>query len=126
GLDRDRGDPGAGGDAVDQRGHTARAAAAGVQDPAAADHVVDHDHRAGTGQPDRVVEVPGVVRLVGVDEDEVERLGAAGHQGLQAAGGRADPDLGQVAEPGPVQVGRGHLGVVGAQLERDELAGPGD
>ena len=40
---------------------------------AVADDVVENDHRARTGEPDRPVEVGGVAGLVGVDEDQVER-----------------------------------------------------
>ena len=51
----------------------ARVVAVGVEQRPAADHVVGDDQRAGTGEPERLVEVGGVALLVGVDEDQVER-----------------------------------------------------
>ena len=59
---------------------TARAAASSddaVEDPALANDVVRHDDCAGTGQPDRPLQVREIVLLVRVDEHQVER--AIGH-----------------------------------------------
>ena len=82
-----------------------------VGEGAAADDVVGDDQAAGAGAVERPGEVVGRVDLVGVDEDEVERTGALLLEGRQRLQGRADPELDQLAEPGPLDVRARDLGV---------------
>ena len=63
--------------------------AVGVDHRAVADDVVGDDQAAGTGQLERPGEVVGRVLLVGVDEDQIERLAALGGELREAS--RAPP-----------------------------------
>ena len=92
-----------------------------VGEGAAADDVVDDDEAARTAQAQRPGHVLGVVRLVGVDEDQVVRAGPAVGERGQRLQGRSDPDVDHGAEPSPGETGPRHLGVARVHLERVQV-----
>ena len=98
----------------------ARIRARAIDDGALAHDVVAYDHRAGPREPQRPGEILRVARLVGVDEDEIERadplLGDA-RQGFQR---RADAQAHLPGEARARDVVAGDLGVLGNRLERHD------
>ena len=69
---------------------------------------------------ERGAQVGGVVGLVGVDEDQIERAGVLVDQCRQAVRGRPDPDLDAIGDPRASEVAPRHLGIAGVDLQRDE------
>ena len=67
-------------------------------------------------------QVVRVVRLVGVDEDEVERPRALGAQRRQRFQRRPDAQVDQLGQPCPFEVGARHLGVMRVEFQRHDLA----
>ena len=66
------------------------------------------------------MDVVGGARLVGVDEDQVERSPSFLLEERQGVDGAADPYLDPVGEPGPLEVAASDLGVAGLELEAQE------
>ena len=92
----------------------------GVDHPPLADHVVHDDETAEMRELDGGAEVCGRVALVGVDEDEIERLAVLGLELRETVERRADADLHPAVQSGTRDVGSRHLGVVLIELEADE------
>jgi hypothetical protein len=95
------------------------------EDVAFADDVVAEDNGAGAGEFDGPVEVVGVVGLVGVEEDEVERGGLFGVELGEGFERRADAEVDEGGQACAVDVGGGYFGVFWVELEGDEFAGGG-
>ncbi len=96
-----------------------------IGDRAVAHDVVDDDDRTGFGECECRLEVPRIVRLVRIDEHEIERLGASAgaavDEGSGGFCGGPDVDLDPVAHPCAVEVRARHLGVVGFEFEGDNV-----
>src|SRR5262249_1048137 len=124
GLDRRRTDARLGGQELEPPPRSADdgVVAVSVDHGAVADDVVHDDQAAATRQLEGPPEVLRVVRLVGVDEDHVERpLAGGGDRGQRLQRG-PDAYLGHLAQPGACQVGARHLGVTRVHLQRDQVA----
>ena len=121
-------DPGLGRHGLEDQAHPHHVVVGGAaaDDRPPTHDVVDDDQAAGPGEAQRPVEVNGVGRLVGVDEDQVERLRPLLMQARQAVGGPAHADLHDPRHAGPVEVAPGDGGVAGVDLQGDQPAPRGE
>ena len=71
---------------------------------------------------DSGAEVLGGVALVGIDEDEIERLAAAGPEPREALERRADPHLDLAIQSCACEVPARHRSVALLELEADQVA----
>ena len=124
GLERGRGDLRLAGEAREEAPHPEhhRVDAGGIGHLAVPHHVVHDDEAAAPRESERPFEVLGRALLVGVDEDQIERLGLLGRQRRQQIERLADPHLHDVVEVRARQVRARHLGVLGLELERHEAS----
>ena len=93
---------------------TSASLARGVDHLALAHDVVDDDQAAAAGQPQRPGEVVGGARLVGVDEDQVERPAPSAASCGSVSSARPDAQLDDAGQAGAGDVGAGDLGVLGS------------
>lgn len=91
-----------------------------VNETTVADDVVGDDQAARASVLEGPAEVRRSVDLVGVDEDQVKGTGFLGVEPGKLIERRSEPDLGDVAEPGPLDVLLGDLGIALLRLERDQ------
>ena len=91
-----------------------------VNDGAVADDVVRHDQRAGPRKFERKLEIFEIGLLVGVNEDQVERLLAGRDEFLQALQGRSLAHLDRSQKHGASEVPPGDPGVERIDFEREE------
>ena len=86
-----------------------------------AEHVVEQDQAALARALERLLEVDGVSGLVGIDEREVEHLAVG--QRRQGLGGGADADFDAIGDAGVLEVARGDLGELLAELAAEQAPG---
>ncbi|AQK58168.1 Phosphatidylinositol/phosphatidylcholine transfer protein SFH13 [Zea mays] len=86
--------------------------------------VVVHDGTPDAHQAEQLLVVPDVVRLVGVDEGEVEGavVGRVGEELVQLLQRRALPEVHLARHPGALDEGAADVVVLAAHVECDDLA----
>jgi hypothetical protein len=96
-------------------------AACRVGDCALAYDVVGDDQAAGARQPQRPGEIIRIARLVGVDEEQIERAEPFGGDLRQRIERAADADFDQARETRAGHVRARDLRAPGIGLERDQM-----
>src|SRR5580765_7392217 len=94
-----------------------RIGAGGVGDRAVANHVVDNDEGARPGKLDGPLEIAGIVWLVGVNEDEIERTEPLLLNDWEPVECGADTNFHAVGKTGALDVGFGYVRVLWVELE---------
>ena len=100
----------------------ARIVGRGIGDGAVADDVIADDHRARSRQFQRPFEIFGIVGLVGVDEDEIERTDFVRLDRWQCFERFAESYFRDAREPGTIDVFARDLCVKRVGFERDQAA----
>ena len=91
-----------------------------IDEPPAADGVVDDDQRSRAGECERVLEVKRAVPLVRIDEDHVERCDLCADERLERVRCGADDDFGSLRKSSPREVLTRDQRALGIDLERDQ------
>ena len=89
---------------------------------AVAHYVVGNDERAGARELQGPLQILGVRRFVGVDEDEVEGGGGFADEGRKGLRGWANAQFYTVSEPGNFQILLRDFGVAWFEFEGDDEA----
>jgi hypothetical protein len=93
-----------------------------VDDGSFANNVVAEDEGSWTREFDGPIEIAGIVGLIGVEEDEVERGRILRVQGGEGIESRTDANIDQRREACALNVRAGNGSVLRVEFKRDELA----